>query len=161
MSSWFKYIVYKLYYVIVAILLILFLNVAAAKVLSISFALLQKAAIGKYKALTIGILLAILFSIVVSIVVAILARKLRSKIFTGVTKPNTTPVLTNTGMCTCSAQDMRLGMLSVDVDNQVSIDLVNNANIRQLRITYGSTDKVISQCYCPITHCPICGGRLL
>lgn len=161
MNSWFKYILYKLYYFVVVIGLVMVLNYTAAWFLELVFSLLQKSGMEKYTALSIAVVVTIIGAIVVVVTVILVAKMLRPKIFGGVVvKPGKEQVEAKSDVCKCDPNDMPIGMLSIEENESVSVDLVTINGIRQIRILYHG-DQPLGQCYCQIAHCPICGGRIV
>lgn len=161
MNSWFKYVLYKIYYVIVVVSLVIVLNYTAAWFLEFVFALLQKSGIEKYTALSIAVIITVCGAIVLFVIMIITAKMLRPKIFGGVVvKPDKEQVETKIDICKCNPNDMPIGMLSIGDNKSVSVDLVTINNIRQIRILYHG-DQPLGQCYCQIGFCPICGGKIV
>lgn len=160
MNSWFKYVLYKLYYLLVVIGLVIVLNYTAAWFLELVFALLQKSGIEKYTALSIAVVITIIGAIVVVVTIILVAKMLRTKIFGGVVEKPGKEQVVKTGVCRCDPNDMPIGMLSIGENKSVSVDLVTINNIRQIRILYHG-DQPLGQCYCQIGYCPICGGRIV
>lgn len=160
MKSWFKYLVNKFYYVIVVVLTLLFLNVAAGRLLDWLFKLTSNFLSGKYQALTVSVLLTLAFSIAFFVFVLRTAYKYRYAI-QDLQLPDKKPSVTQSDRkCACVTPKMPIGMLSIDDDKIVMLSMDALGEQRMLTMTFTGTSP-LRQCSCPVMYCPICGGKLM